>query len=79
MRSLLAVNALLDAIERRHGPIRRAFYSDAGVRLQRIDSDMAENVLLTLVGQGIPTLSVHDSFIAEKQHSNRWRKPWKRR
>lgn len=66
-----AVSALMDAIEVRHGPIRRAFYSDAGIRLQRIDSGMAENVLLDLVRQSIPTLPVHDSFIAQKQHSNR--------
>lgn len=69
--SLEAINALLDAIEVRHRPIRRAFYSDAGIRLQRIDSGMAESVVLNLVRQGIPTLPVHDSFITEKQHSNR--------
>ena len=66
-----AINTLLDAIEVRHRPIRRAFYSDAGIRLQRIDSDMAESVVLNLARQGIPTLPVHDSFITEKQHSNR--------
>ena len=69
--SLQAINALLDAIEVRHGPIRRAFYSDAGIRLQRIDSGMAESVMLNLARQSIPTLPVHDSFIAQKQHSNR--------
>lgn len=69
--SLQAINALLDAIEARHGRIRRAFYSDAGIRLQRTDSDLTENVVLNLTRQSIATLPVHDSFITEKQHSNR--------
>lgn len=65
-----AIGALLDAIEKHHHHIRKAFYSDAGIKLQRIDSSMAENVLLDLTRQDIPTLPVHDSFIAPQQHAS---------
>ena len=68
-RSSQAIHALLDAIENRHAPIRKAFYSDAGIRLQRLDSNIAENVLLDLVRKNIAALPVHDSFITALQHS----------
>jgi len=34
-----------------------------GVRLQRIDSDLAEQIMLQLLSEGICVLSVHDSFL----------------
>jgi hypothetical protein len=62
-----------------HEPIRDAFYSDSGARLQRLDSDMAEGIMLRMAEatgvlspnydftkglDGAPwCLPVHDSFI----------------
>lgn len=55
---------LIDAIKRKHAPISGAFHSDAGARLMRIDSDIAEAVMGDLIARkGIVTLPVHDSFL----------------
>jgi hypothetical protein len=43
-----------------------AFYSDCGARLQRIDSELAEGVMLHFADYATthpPVLPVHDSFI----------------
>jgi hypothetical protein len=39
------------------------FGTGIGLRLQRVDSDIAEQVMLHFADQGIPCLGVHDSFI----------------
>jgi hypothetical protein len=64
-----AVNAM-NAILARHRMIADAFFSDAGMRLMRIDSDMAEAVMLGLLQRGVVTLGVHDSFIAQARHES---------
>lgn len=58
---------LIEAIEAKHAPIADAFGSDAGLRLQRTDSDMAEHIVLTLVRKGVLALPIHDSFIVRMQ------------
>jgi hypothetical protein len=55
--------SLLDAIERHHAPVGRWFRSGRGLELQRLDSDVAEQVMLELQSQGICCLPIHDSFI----------------
>ena len=52
-----------NAIIKTHSPIAHHFYSDAGRRLQKIDSEVAEIVLLHFTNRNIPILPVHDSFI----------------
>jgi DNA-binding XRE family transcriptional regulator len=61
---------LVHDLERRHAPIADHFQSGAGCWLQRLDSDMAEIVLLGLVKRGIPVLPIHDSFIVPARHEN---------
>jgi len=39
-----------------------------GLKLQYIDSCIAEKVLMDLMKKDIPTLCVHDSFIVQEQH-----------
>ena len=57
-------SALIEAIKRAHAPIAHAFHSDAGARLMRIDSDLAEAVMHDLIlRKGVVTLPVHDSFL----------------
>jgi len=51
------------AIIKTHSPIAHHFYSDAGRRLQKIDSEIAEIVLLHFAKRYIPILPLHDSFI----------------
>ncbi|MBS1302153.1 hypothetical protein GZH79_07340 [Loktanella sp. SALINAS62] len=52
-----------DAILKLHHPIAHLFYSGMGLRLQRMDSDIAEAVMLNFAQSNIPVLPVHDSFI----------------
>ncbi|WP_199261898.1 hypothetical protein [Paracoccus binzhouensis] len=62
--AIQAAARLIDAIKRKHAPIARSFHSDAGARLMRIDSDIAEGVMgLLIARKGIVTLPVHDSFL----------------
>jgi hypothetical protein len=56
---------LIEAIKIKHIPIADAFGSDAGSRLMRTDSDMAEHVLLSLIKKGIVGLPIHDSYITQ--------------
>lgn len=44
------------------------FGTGIGLRLQREDSDMAEQIMLHFAAQSIPVLPVHDSFIIAVQH-----------
>ena len=53
-----------------HEPIKRHLSSGAGLELQRLDSDIAEHVMLKMKQQGIPVLAVHDSFIVPNVHEH---------
>ena len=54
---------LSQAIVSFHEPIAHYFYTGAGLRLQRLDSDIAEKVLLHFAQSGIAILPLHDSFL----------------
>ena len=54
---------LSEAIMHTHKPIANKFYTGQGLRLQKIDSDIAEYVMLHFKNQRMPVLPLHDSFI----------------
>lgn len=54
---------LIDQLETLHRPIAHFFGKDMGAKLMRIDSRMAEAVMLEMLGQGVVVLPVHDSFL----------------
>jgi hypothetical protein len=63
---------LLRAAKARHPDIAWALASDAGVRLMRKDSELAERIMLeTLHAIGIAPLAVHDSFIVPANQEGR--------
>jgi hypothetical protein len=63
---------LIRAAKARHRPIAWALASDAGVRLMRKDSELAERIMLeTVRAIGIVPLAVHDSFIVPTSHGGR--------
>lgn len=64
---------IIRMIERRHWPIRSDFRSNAGLRLQRIDSDIAMDVITTAMNEGWVALPVHDSFITTEDQEERLR------
>jgi hypothetical protein len=49
----------------KHNAIADQFCSGAGLRLQRVDSGMAERVILDMILKGIICLPIHDSFIVD--------------
>ncbi len=59
---------LIEDIKKRHRPVAQYFHNDWGAKLMNIDSGMAEQVLLDLLGKGIIALPIHDSFIVQKRH-----------
>jgi hypothetical protein len=60
---------LIGKIKAKHPGIADSFGTGAGLRLMRLDSDMAESVQLRLIGRGIVSLPIHDSFIVEERHA----------
>ena len=61
-----AAEALIVALERRHGRISAQFHNGAGLRLQRIDAEIALQVTTAMTRSGVPCLPIHDSFIVPK-------------
>jgi hypothetical protein len=57
------LKGVMSRIEQTHEPIKEDFYTGKGTFLQRIDSDIAEQVMLHFAEQGVAVLPVHDSFI----------------
>jgi hypothetical protein len=47
------------------------FVTGVGDTLQREDSDLALDVLATLLNEGILALPIHDSFIVQRHHEAR--------
>ena len=54
---------LSNAIIAFHEPIAHHFYTGVGLRLQRLDSDIAEKVLVHFALKGVAILPLHDSFL----------------
>jgi hypothetical protein len=52
----------------RHKPIREELIAGIGLKTQFIDSQIAENIMLTMVDKGVLVLPVHDSFIVKDKH-----------
>jgi hypothetical protein len=63
-----SLKKLIQAYMEKHGPIRDLFDNDTGLKLQRLDSDICEAVLMEFYEKDIPVLSVHDSFIVSKDY-----------
>ena len=59
---------LQEAVKARHAPIADYFGSGVGLELQRIDSDIAEDVMMHFVDRDILVLPVHDSFLIDARH-----------
>lgn len=61
---------LIEAILTRHAAIQSMFFTGAGLRLQRRDSDIAEGVMRRMRNQGIVVAPVHDSFLAPQSKAD---------
>ena len=59
---------LLEAFLEEHPVLERFIATDAGVDLMRIDSDITEKIIAQMTKQKIPVLTIHDSYIVQRQH-----------
>lgn len=67
-RTELTWRELSQCILDKHHAITDAFYSGRGLRLQHVDSQLAERIMLHFANKGVAVLSVHDSFTIAAQH-----------
>ena len=67
----IPIKRIVDFIETRHKPIADAFQTGAGLRLMRLESDFAMEIVSTAMAEGWSVLSVHDSFITTVDHRDR--------
>ncbi len=61
-----ALTRVLDLVRRHHAPIAAHFPSTVGHRVQRIESDIMVQLLLTLNGKGITALPIHDAVLVRR-------------
>jgi len=57
---------LLSDIIKHHSPIADVFFSQTWGKMQRLDSDIAEGVMMALYAKDIVVLPIHDSFIVRR-------------
>lgn len=63
--------ALMDALLDKHREVSHLLNSNAGVRLQYRDAQIAETVMLEMLKYGVAPLPIHDSFIVRSLYSER--------
>jgi len=64
------IEEILQPFEAKHETIKDIFFSGKGVFLQKWDSRIAEEIMISLAKKGIPALPLHDSFIVS-EHQER--------
>ena len=66
----ITLSELRKRVEERLPEVAKHFGTDIGLRLQRIDSDIAVKVMLKMQAQGIAALAIHDSFLVDITERN---------
>jgi len=69
----MSVAQIANFIEALHHPIADSFRKSEGLRLMRIESDIALEIITTAMDEGWTVLSVHDSFITTIDKQDRLR------
>jgi hypothetical protein len=67
------LKTLVDIFKKVHMPIEKYLFSDAGIRLLNLDSQIMNSILMRLMDEKILGLSVHDSVIVQKEHESKLR------
>ena len=63
------LSELIEAFALRHKPIKEYLCTGIGLKLQHLDSLIAEKVVNHFTSKGIPTLCIHDSLLIDNKHS----------
>ena len=66
----ITLSELRKRVEQRLPEVAKHFGTDIGLRLQRMDSDIAVKVVLKMQAQGIAALAIHDSFLVDITERN---------
>ena len=61
---------MVEMFKKAHKPIEKYLFSDAGIWLQNLDSQIMNSVLMKLRDKGILGLPVHDSVIVQIEHED---------
>lgn len=62
---------IIDMIIERHSPIRKYFCTGYGLKLQAIESGIAEKVMLHFANDGKCALCIHDSFVTSLDNESK--------
>ena len=65
---------VIDDAVKAHSPIKQYICSGVGAGLQRLDSELAINIVMTCKQQGIVALPIHDSFIVAQKNEDTLKK-----
>lgn len=65
----ICIDGLITELKNYHPSFEPSLFSGIGTRLQRIDSDIAEKVLVSCTEAKIPVICIHDSFIVQSRYS----------
>jgi hypothetical protein len=68
------LKTFIDALVDKHEAIKNHFNKSLGLRLQRLDSDICDDIHMHFYRRGIPVLSVHDSFIIPTEFEKKLKK-----
>ena len=60
------LDQLLNAFLEEHPDLSEFIATDKGVDLMRMDSDITEEIIRLMTKEGIPVLTIHDSYIVER-------------
>lgn len=66
----MTLDQIFDGFLAKHSGISQHFFTGAGTWLQRVDSDVAEAVMLKLVTNEFAVLPLHDSFLVSRLHKD---------
>ena len=62
------IKTMVKMFKQAHKPIEKYLFSDAGIWLQNLDSQIMNSILMRLMEHGILGLPVHDSVIVQAQY-----------
>lgn len=77
VQSEAAFRHLLDSICAKHPPLSQHLFTGIGLKVMNDDALICDTVHSILVGQGIPVLSIFDSFIVKEKDADQLREAMK--
>jgi hypothetical protein len=73
-RDGIDIRKIVDDFASNHERIKKHFFTGEGVKLQRLDSRIAEDIINQFAKEEIPVLCIHDSFIVQSVQEEKLKK-----